>query len=135
HFRMSPSDSESVRKCCPDFRVGVPEGDTREHRICAHCGFVHYDNPRVVVSALATWEGRVLLCRRAIEPRAGYWTVPGGFLEIDETAVEGAVRETLEETGARIAVDDLLSVYSLPHIGQVHLVYRARLLGPELAPG
>jgi ADP-ribose pyrophosphatase YjhB (NUDIX family) len=132
---MSAPESADANSCHPGFRVAVPDGDTRERRICTQCGFVHYDNPRVVVSALATWDGRILLCKRAIEPRIGYWTVPGGFLEVNETTEEGAVRETLEETGARIAIDDLLAVYSLPHIGQVHLVYRGHLLAPDLAPG
>lgn len=96
---------------------------------------MHYENPRVVVGAVATWEGRLLLCKRAIAPRIGYWTVPGGFMEVDETAEDGAIRETLEETGAPIAIDDLLAVYSLPHIGQVHLVYRGRVLVPRIDPG
>ncbi len=113
----------------------IPAGDTRERMVCQSCGFVHYENPRVVVSAVATWEGRVLLCKRAIEPRIGFWTVPGGFMEVNETAEAGAVRETLEETGAQIEIEDLLAVYSLPHIGQVHLVYRAHLLAPTLDPG
>lgn len=121
--------------CRAGFRRTVPAGDTRERLVCDHCGHIHYENPRVVVSALATWEGRLLLCKRAIAPRVGFWTVPGGFLEVNETAEEGAVRETLEETGAQVAIDDLLAVYSLPHLGQVHLVYRGRMLAPTIEPG
>ena len=103
--------------------------------MCTHCGWIHYENPRLVVGALATWEGRVLLCRRAIAPREGYWTVPGGFMEVGETAEAGAIRETLEETGATVEIDDLLALYSLPHIGQVHLVYRGRMTAPTIDPG
>ncbi len=119
----------------PDFERTVPPGDNAERLVCRRCGWIHYENPRVVVSAVAEWEGRILLCRRAIAPRVGHWTVPGGFMEIAETAPEGAIRETLEETGASIEIRDLLAVYSLPHIGQVHLVYRARLLAPHIETG
>lgn len=103
--------------------------------VCRSCGWVHYENPRVVVSALATWEDRILLCRRAIDPRVGHWTVPGGFMEIGESTEEGARRETLEETGVPVEIDDLLAVYSLSHIGQVHLIYRARVIEPTIDPG
>lgn len=103
--------------------------------VCRDCGFVHYDNPRIVVAAVPTWGEQILLCRRAIEPRHGYWTVPGGFLENNETAEEGAIRETLEETGASIEIVDLLAVYSLGHIAQVHLVYRARMLSDRIEAG
>lgn len=117
------------------FRSEVPEGDTRERMVCQDCGFIHYENPRIVVATVATWEGKVLLGRRAIEPREGYWTLPGGFMENNETAEAGAIRETLEETGATVILRDLLAVYSLPHIGQVHLVYRARLAVPHIEAG
>ena len=129
----SPDDrSEGAR---PQFDRGIPSDDNRERLICRQCGWIHYENPRLVVGALATWDGRILLCKRAIAPREGYWTVPGGFMEVGETTEAGAVRETLEETGAPVAVDDLLAVYSLPHIGQVHLVYRGRVLEPRIDPG
>ncbi|RKZ13432.1 NUDIX hydrolase [bacterium] len=117
------------------FRREIPDGDNRERMVCQDCGFIHYDNPRIVVGAVASLDGQILLCRRAIEPRTGYWTVPGGFMENNETAEEGAIRETLEETGASIEVRDLLGIYSLPHIGQVHLVYRARMLAPHIEVG
>lgn len=88
-----------------------------------------------MVTAVVAWDEKILLARRAIEPRAGHWTLPGGFMEIGETAEAGAARETLEETGVRATIDDLLAVYSLPHIGQVHLVYRARALDPTIECG
>ena len=113
----------------------MPPDDNRERMVCRDCGWIHYENPRVVVGALATWEGRILLCRRAIEPRVGRWTVPGGFMEIGESTEQGARRETLEETGVPVAIEDLLAVYSLGHIGQVHLVYRASVLEPTIDPG
>ena len=119
----------------PDFERRVPDDDDRERMVCRSCGWIHYENPRLVVGALATWDDGILLCRRAIEPRVGYWTVPGGFMEVGESTEAGAIRETLEETGARIAVDDLLAVYSLSHIGQVHLVYRGRMLESTIDPG
>lgn len=117
------------------FRREVPAGDTHERMVCQDCGFIHYENPRIVVATVATWEGRILLGRRAIGPREGYWTLPGGFMENNETTEEAAVRETVEETGAAVRVRDLLAVYSLAHIGQVHLVYRAPMTGPEMEAG
>ena len=117
------------------FRCEVPDGDNRERMVCQDCGFIHYENPRIVVATVATWEGQILLGRRAIGPREGYWTLPGGFMENDETTEGGAIRETLEETGASIEIRDLLAVYSLPHIGQVHLVYRARMTSPDIEAG
>jgi len=117
------------------FHRAVPEGDNRERDICTHCGFIHYENPRMIVGTLATWEGRILICRRAIEPRSGYWTLPAGFLEQGETARAGAERETLEEAGARVRTSTLLALYDLPHIAQIHLFYLAELLDPDLAPG
>src|SRR5678816_2859720 len=101
----------------------VPEGDTRERLVCRDCGFIHYQNPTIVVGSVATWDGRVLLCRRAIEPRVGYWTIPAGFLEQQETPEEGAMREAREEAGAEIEIDGLLGVYSVARISQIHLLY------------
>ncbi len=112
-----------------------PPGEDRDRHICAVCGTVHYRNPKVVVGAVCTWDERVLLCRRAIEPRTGLWTIPAGFLEVGESAEEGACREAWEEARARIAIDGLIAVYSVPRIEQVQLLYRARLLDPEVAPG
>lgn len=113
----------------------VPPGDERLRHVCAGCGKIHYENPRVVVGALATWEGKVLLCRRAIEPRTGFWTLPAGFMELAETTEEAAVREAWEEARAKIEVTGLLALYDLRHIDQVQVFYAARLLDPAVAPG
>ena len=113
----------------------VPEGDNRERLVCDECGFIVYDNPRVVVGAVCCWDARFLLCRRAIEPRRGYWTIPAGFLELHETTEEGAMREVHEEANAKIAIDTLLAVYNIPRISQVQLIYAARLKVPTIAPG
>jgi ADP-ribose pyrophosphatase YjhB (NUDIX family) len=113
----------------------VPDGDSRERLVCADCGFVVYDNPKVVVGAVCRWDDRILLCRRAIEPRRGYWTIPAGYLELNETTSEGAIRETLEEARARIEIDALLAVYNIPRISQVQVMYAATLLSPDVAPG
>lgn len=113
----------------------VPPGDAHERDVCRACERVHYHNPRVVVGVVATWGERVLLCRRAIEPRRGYWTIPAGFLELGETTQAGARRESREEAGVSPEIERLLAVYELVHVEQVMLVYSARLTGPELAPG
>ena len=113
----------------------VPNGDTLERDVCAACGTIHYQNPKVVVGCLPEFEDRVLLCRRAIEPRKGLWTLPAGFLENGETLETGALRETLEEAGARVAVSGLYAVISLPHISQVYMMFRSRLLDLDFGPG
>ena len=112
----------------------VPAGDNRERLVCADCGFVQYDNPKIVVGAVVQWQGSVLLCKRAIEPRTGYWTLPAGYLELGESPLEGAAREVREEACAEIAIDALLAVYSVPRISQVQLIYRAALKVPEFGP-
>lgn len=117
------------------FNLKVPEGDERERHVCANCGWIHYDNPKIVVGAVSTLEERFLLCRRAIEPRAGYWAIPAGYLEKHETPEAGAAREAMEEATAEIAIDALLAVYNVPRISQVQLIYRARLVRPEIAAG
>lgn len=113
----------------------VPPGDTLPRWVCDECGVVHYRNPLLVVGSLPERDGRILLCRRAIEPRYGYWTLPAGFMENDETAGQGALRETMEEAGARIELGEPFSLISVPHVNQVHLFYRARLLDTDFKPG
>ena len=113
----------------------IPPGDSLPRWVCDACGNIHYENPKLVVGAVPEWEGRLLLCRRAIEPRYGYWTLPAGFMENDETAGEAALRETLEEAGARIELAAAFSLISVPAVNQVHLFYRARLLDLEFKPG
>ena len=114
------------------------EGDERDRLTCQDCGYVAYENPKVVVGAVVEAPGGLLLCRRAIEPRAGFWTLPAGYMELGETAAEGAAREAWEEARARIAIDGVLAVYSIARIGQVQILFRARLEageGPGYAAG
>lgn len=113
----------------------VPAGDERERFVCQSCATIHYVNPKIVVGAVCLHEDRLLLCRRAIEPRIGFWTLPAGFMELGETAEEGAAREAMEEANARIAIDGLLAIYSIKRIDQVQIFYRARLLDPKVSPG
>ena len=113
----------------------VPTGDNRERFLCEHCDTIHYQNPRVVTGCLAIWEERVLLCKRSINPRSGFWTLPAGFLENGETAQAGAARETWEEAQAQVAIDDLYTMFSLPHISQIYLFYKAQLVDGTFAPG
>jgi ADP-ribose pyrophosphatase YjhB (NUDIX family) len=113
----------------------IPEGDTLQRRVCATCGTIHYENPKVVAGCLPVWDGRVLLCKRAIEPRYGLWTLPAGFLENGETLTSGAARETLEEADARVELLDLYTVISLPQINQVYMMFRSRLVDLDFGPG
>lgn len=113
----------------------VPEGDTLPRVVCADCHTIHYQNPRVVVGCLPVWQTGVLLCKRAIEPRFGLWTLPAGFLENGESLEAGAMRETLEEANARVAIEHLYTVISLPHINQVYMMFRAALCDLDFGPG
>lgn len=113
----------------------IPQGDTRIRDICDICHTVHYENPKVVAGCLALWEGRVLLCRRAIEPRYGLWTLPAGFMENEETTAEAALRETQEEAHARVDIDGLYTLFNLPHISQVYMLFRAHLRDLDFSPG
>jgi ADP-ribose pyrophosphatase YjhB (NUDIX family) len=113
----------------------IPEGDDRLRLVCPDCGYIAYENPKIVVGSVAIWEDRVLLCRRAIEPSRGLWTLPAGYMELHETTAEGAVREAWEEARARIEVECLLAVYELPRISQVQMIYRAHLLDPDISAG
>ncbi len=120
----------------PDFHRIVPDGDDHVRDVCKSCGFVHYINPKIVVGSVITDDaGRVVMCRRAINPQKGLWTIPAGFMELGETPEEGAMREAREEACATIEIRDLLAVYTIPHISQVQLMYRARLADPEVAAG
>lgn len=113
----------------------MPPGDTLERWVCDQCGEIHYQNPKLVVGCVPEFEGRILLCRRAIEPRYGYWTLPAGFMENDETAGQAALRETMEEAGARVELGSPFSLISVPHVNQVHLFYLARLVDLGFQPG
>jgi ADP-ribose pyrophosphatase YjhB (NUDIX family) len=107
--------------------IRIPAGDQLPRAVCPQCGFVQYENPRVVVGCVPEWQGRILLCRRAIEPRLGYWTAPAGFLEIGESLHSGAARETAEEALAEVEIGSLLSIVNVLHTAQVHVMFRGTL--------
>ena len=113
----------------------IPSGDNRERDCCDRCGKIHYVNPRPVVGTIPVWGDQVLLCKRAIEPRYGKWTLPAGFMEIGESTAQGAERETVEEAGARIRLGPLFTMLDVPHVEQVHIFFRAELLDLDFAPG
>ncbi|MFA0813166.1 NUDIX hydrolase [Microbulbifer epialgicus] len=113
----------------------IPKGDDRPRHLCSNCGAIHYINPRVIVGVLPYLNDRVMLCKRAIEPRQGLWTLPAGFMENGESSEEGALRESWEEARASIRVDGLYSVYDIPYINQVYLMYRGELTDTNFAPG
>jgi ADP-ribose pyrophosphatase YjhB (NUDIX family) len=119
----------------PAFVQRIPDGEDRPRDVCDTCGFINYVNPKIVVGSVVTHGDRILFCRRAIEPRKGFWTLPAGFMEEAETAEEGAAREAMEEACAKIEIEGLLACYSVPRISQVQLMYRARLVDPAIAPG
>ncbi len=124
-----------TKTLAPDFRQCVPDGDDRLRRVCGHCAFVDYENPKIVAGSVVTAsDGKILLCRRAIEPRSGFWTLPAGFHEKGESVAEGAKREAREEAMAQIEIDRLLAVYDVPRIAQVQIMFRARLVS-DIAPG
>ena len=127
-------------KFCPEcgapVELRIPPDDNRARHICTVCTTIHYQNPKMIVGAIPEWEdGRILLCRRAIEPRHGLWTLPAGFMENGETTPEAAARETLEEANAQVKIGDLYSMYNIPYINQVYLLFRARLLNLDFSPG
>lgn len=122
-------------ECGGQLRLLIPEGDNLPRHVCQHCGTIHYQNPKLVVGCVAEWDDQILLCRRSIAPRYGKWTLPAGFMENGETTAQAAERETLEEACARVELGPLFSVVNIPHINQVHLFYRARLLDSGFAAG
>ncbi|GAB3548904.1 NUDIX hydrolase [Noviherbaspirillum agri] len=126
-------------ECAHPVSLLVPPDDNRPRYVCEQCGTVHYQNPKMVIGSIPVWERNgetlVLLCRRAIEPRYGYWTLPAGFMENDETTSEAALRETHEEAGARIELHEIFSLLNVPHVHQVHVFYRATLLDLDYQAG
>lgn len=121
--------------CGARVRLGIPPGEHMPRHLCDACGTIHYENPKLVVGCIAEWQDQILLCRRAIEPRLGLWTLPAGFMENAETTAQAALRETLEEANARVEIDALYTLFNVPHISQVHLFFRARLLDLNFCPG
>jgi ADP-ribose pyrophosphatase YjhB (NUDIX family) len=126
-WRARMSSVKFCSNCGHAVVIRIPDGDQLPRAICPDCGFVHYENPRVVVGCVPEWQGRILLCRRAIEPRRGYWTAPAGFLEIGESLHSAAARETAEEALAEVEIGSLLSVVNVLHTAQVHVMFRGRL--------
>jgi ADP-ribose pyrophosphatase YjhB (NUDIX family) len=126
-------------ECAHPVTVAIPEGDNRPRYVCTQCGTIHYQNPKMVIGSIPVWEQdgelKVLLCKRAIEPRYGYWTLPAGFMENEETTGQAAVRETEEEAGANVQLGDLFTLLNVAHVHQVHLFYLARLLDLDYAAG
>ena len=130
------TDQLSKGSQTPDFRLDVPEGDDKVRRICTVCNFVDYINPKIVAGSVVTKGDKILLCKRAIEPRKGFWTLPAGFMEEGESVEEAARREALEEACADIRIQQVLAIYSVPRISQVQVMFRAELtssiaIGPE----
>ncbi len=121
--------------CGSRVALRVPSGDTLPRHVCDQCHVIHYQNPRMVVGCIPEWEDRILLCRRAIEPRLGLWTVPAGYMENGETTFQGAMRETLEEANARVEIGALYALYNIPHINQVYILFRGRLLDVDVHAG
>lgn len=113
----------------------IPEDDNRQRYVCLSCEMIHYQNPKVVTGCLPVWEDKILLCKRAIEPRYGLWTLPAGFMELGETTVEAAARETMEEANARVNIQGLYVVINLPQVDQVFMMFRSQLLDLDFSPG
>lgn len=126
-------------ECGHAVALAIPEGDNRPRHVCSQCGTIHYQNPKNVIGTIPVWEHegqlQVLLCRRAIEPRYGYWTLPAGFMENGETTGEAAARETEEEAGANIELGPLFALLNVAHVHQVHMFYLARLVDLDFHPG
>jgi len=114
-------------RCGNRTRMEIPTGDNLPRAVCGTCNHIHYENPRIIVGCIPEWENKILLCKRAIEPRLGFWTLPAGFMENNETTQEGALRETFEESLAKATIIEPFSLIDIPHINQVYLLYRAKL--------
>ena len=132
---LIPRGIKHCKTCGGAVRYEVPADDNRDRATCIVCTTIHYENPLNVVGTLPVWQDKVLLCRRAIEPRHGLWTLPAGFMELGETTAEGALRETVEEAGARVELEGLYSLINVVRVGQVHLFYSARMLDVDFVPG
>ena len=121
--------------CGQGVELKIPAGDNRERHVCAHCNTIHYQNPNIVAGCLPVWEDKVLLCKRAIEPRHGFWTLPAGFMENNETLEQAATRESIEEANANLEISKLYTVISLPHINQIYMLYLAKLVDLNFSAG
>lgn len=122
-------------ECATPVELKVPEGDNRPRFVCPGCGTIHYQNPNIVAGTIPVWGDKILLCKRAIEPRYGYWTLPAGFMENQETTIEAAERETWEEAEAQVNIEGLFTLIDVPQINQVHIYYRAQLIDGQFGVG
>lgn len=121
--------------CGNNVSLKLPPGDNRERFVCDSCGAIHYQNPRIIAGTLPVWENKVLLCKRAIEPRRGFWTLPAGFMENGETIPDAAKRETMEEAAAHVQMGELYTIFNLPHINQVYMMFLATLVDGQFGVG
>ena len=122
-------------KCGAELKMKIPEEDNRIRAVCDACNTIHYENPKIIVGSVATYKNQILLCRRAIEPKFGFWTLPAGYMELNESTSEGAMRETVEESGANIKLKRLFAIHDLPFLNQVHIFFLAEMTSPKLDPG
>ncbi len=122
-------------KCGAKLKMKIPDEDNRIRGVCESCNTIHYENPKIIVGSVATYKDSILLCRRAIEPKLGLWTLPAGFMELNESTSEGAIRETIEESGASITLKRLFAIHDLPFLNQVHIFFLAEMNSPNLDPG
>lgn len=121
--------------CGAPLSIKIPDGDTLPRLVCDRCLAIHYENPKIVVGCIPEWEDRILLCKRAIEPRYGLWTFPAGFMEMDETVEDAAARETLEEANAEVQISRLYAIFSIPQVNQVYLIFRGNMIKAEFGAG
>ncbi|MGB3621989.1 NUDIX hydrolase [Ketobacter sp. MCCC 1A13808] len=122
-------------ECGSEVSLKIPAGDSRERHVCDSCGLIHYLNPRIIAGTLPVYEDKILLCKRAIEPRRGYWTLPAGFMENGETTAQAAARETIEEAEANVNIHGLYTVFNLPHISQVYMFFRSDVIDGHFGVG
>ncbi|MBO67965.1 MAG: NUDIX hydrolase [Acidiferrobacteraceae bacterium] len=121
--------------CGSTVNLLIPDGDNLPRHVCTECGMIHYQNPKIVAGCIPEWQSQILLCRRAIEPRLGLWTIPAGFMENGETLQQAAQRETYEEACADVDIKGLYSIFNLPHVNQIYIIFRGQLKEKEFAPG
>lgn len=121
--------------CAAALTLQIPEGDTLPRHVCSNCGAIHYQNPKIVAGCIPLWQDRILLCKRAIEPRYGLWTLPAGFMENGETVAQAAVRETSEEARASVIDLELYGLFNIPHVNQVYIMFKAELESPTFSAG
>lgn len=130
-----PTLIKYCNECGSAVAYRIPEGDSLPRAVCSVCATIQYQNPKIVVGCLPVFGDRILMCKRAIEPKYGLWTLPAGFMENGESAGQGAAREALEEANAKVQIGDLYTVYSIAHISQVYMMFLAKLLDPDVSPG